>query len=401
MHNLTKIKIYRLLLRISYLPSLLFIFPFALLRKKNTSKLFFFFDRYAIGGAQKVHLDILESVSDTFKMVFFTRKSINKKLKQTFYSLPLTENHDIHFWCDNLLFRLFSVHYFAFFLNRHTEGIVLSSNSTFFYDMLPFLKKIYRIELLHNFTYGNHGMEFFGLANRRYLDKRLVIDGVTRNKIEAQYKAFKIDQTCLNKVEVIEYGVYIPASLSRKDGLPLRILYAGRGGPQKRVWLINQIAEYCMNRQLPVEFHFAGTMQADLSEMVKANAIMHGEIGNQDEMNSVYALCHVITLTSAYEGFPVFIKEGMAFGCVPVVTALEGNKLHLEHLSNALLIDEITDESQVVSLGIKNLQLLIDRPDLLNTLSKNAYQYASKHFGKTIFLNRYREILLKNVQPKD
>src|ERR1700730_9277936 len=112
MHNLKKIKIFRILLWITYPFAGLFIYPFALLKKKNKSQLFFFFDRYEIGGAQRVHLDILESVKDIQKQVYFTRKSLNDKLKQAFYSIPNSQNADIHFWSNNLILRLFSVHFF-------------------------------------------------------------------------------------------------------------------------------------------------------------------------------------------------------------------------------------------------------------------------------------------------
>ena len=181
MHNLTKIKLFRTFLWIVYPLALLFVYPFVLFKRKKRSSLFFFYDRYAIGGAQRVYLDILESVKDIPKTVYFTRYSPDDKLKQRFYSFPSTECHDIHFWCDNLLFRLFTVHYFSFYLNRHKQSRVLGSNSTFFYDMLPFLSKdINKIELLHNFSYGKKGMEFFGLANHYWINRRMVIDEITK-----------------------------------------------------------------------------------------------------------------------------------------------------------------------------------------------------------------------------
>jgi hypothetical protein len=153
MHNLTKIKIFRTLLWIAFPFALVLVYPFAVTKRKKKSSLFFLFDRYAIGGAQKVYFDILESVSDIQKTIYFTRQSSDDKLKEKFYSLPNTECHDIHFWCDNLLFRLFAVHFLSFYINRHHNAKLLSSNSTFFYDMLPFLsKKVRTIELFHNFS---------------------------------------------------------------------------------------------------------------------------------------------------------------------------------------------------------------------------------------------------------
>jgi glycosyltransferase involved in cell wall biosynthesis len=394
MHNLTKIKVFGFLLLVVYPIAFVFVYPFALAKRKKRSSLFFFFDRYAIGGAQKVYLDILESVSDIKKTIFFTRRSADDKLKEHFFSLPNTDCHDIHVWCDNLLFRLFSVHFFCFYLNKHYNIKVLGSNSTFFYDMLPFLnKKSIKIELLHNFSFDKRGMEFFGLANYKYLNKRMVIDDITKNNIIDQYRHYRIPQQYSKKIQVAEYGVQIPAAVTKPATPPLKVLYAGRGTPQKRIWLLNKIVEHFIANNSPVEFTFAGSMGTELSEAVKKYCNVFGEIGDQSVMQTLFSGHHIIILTSAFEGFPVVVKEGMAYGCVPIVTSLPGNKIHLKHLSNALLIDN-ENENKVVEDGIRHIELVLSQPQLLKKLSKNAYEYAQKKFGKQDFLTAYRIILL-------
>ena len=394
MHNLAKIRMFRLLLRVTYIPSLLLIYPFVYFKKKNRSHLFFFFDRYSIGGAQRVHLDILDTVKDIPKQVFFTRRSLNQKLKQAFYEVPNTESRDIHFWCDNLLFRLFSVHYFAHYLNRHGHATVLSANSTFFYDLLPFLKKkIFRIELLHNFSYGNKGMEFFGLANYEFLDRRMVIDGFTKNNIKAQYKDHQIGDAWFERVELVEFGVDIPQTLVKDYSSPLKIIYSGRGGPQKRVWLIDQIASYFIKADLPVSFHFVGPITNELSSFVRSGSVVHGEIAAQGKLNRIYSEAQVLLMTSAYEGFPVVIKETMAYGCVPLVTALEGNKTHLADGENAMLIEEINNEVNLVAIAKEKIEFLLNHHIELERLSRNAYAYAKIHFSKEPFFLKYRDLL--------
>ncbi|HEY0676909.1 MAG TPA: glycosyltransferase family 4 protein [Chitinophagaceae bacterium] len=394
MHNLTKIKLFRIAAWITYPIALVFIYPFVLLKKKNASHLFFFFDRYAIGGAQRVHLDILKSVEDVHKQVYFTRKSLNTSLKNEFYSIPNTVSKDVHFWCDNLLFRLFSVHYFVFYINRHASAHVFSSNSTFFYDMLPFFnRKVRTTELLHNFTFGKKGMEFFGLANHRHLTNRIVIDAHTLSNIRQQYDSAGLS-SYMDRVKLIEPGVMVPPYRRTAFTLPLKVLYAGRGGPQKRIHLLNRIAEHCIKEQLPVEFHFAGTMMDELSPTLKEHSILHGQISSQQKMYELYDHCDVILLTSAYEGFPMIIKEGMACGCVPVVTALEGNKTHLRHGYNALLINEVEDENLVVSIALNHINTLIDDTKLLFNLSKTCHEYAVLNFSLEQFRTAYREFLL-------
>lgn len=394
MHNLTKIKIFRILLWIAFPFALIFAYPFAVTKRKKKSSLFFLFDRYAIGGAQKVYFDILESVSDIQKTVYFTRQSSDDKLKEKFYSLPNIECHDIHFWCDNLLFRLFTVHFLSFYINRHHNAKVLSSNSTFFYDMLPFLSKgVTKIELFHNFSFNKKGMEFFGLANYKLLHQRMVIDNITKQNIIEQYATFGVPASFNERVHVVEYGVSIPDRVTKPSIPPLKILYAGRGTPQKRIKLLNRIVEHLIESNSPVEFTFAGSMGAELSAVVKAHCKVLGEIGDQNAMQKLFSEHHAIILTSAFEGFPVVVKEGMSYGCVPIVTALPGNMIHLTHLSNALLIYNVDNENEVVKEGIHNIEILLSQPDLLKKLSENAYEYAQKKFGKQDFIAAYRKLL--------
>jgi glycosyltransferase involved in cell wall biosynthesis len=395
MHNLTKIKVFRILLYVTYPFSLIFLLPAAAMRKKWNVRHFFFFDRYAIGGAQKVHLDILESISDLPKIVFFTRLSPNDKMKKSFYSFKNTRCFDIHFWCDNLLFRLFSVHYYAFLVNRYPNAVVLSSNSTFFYDMVPFLNKhVKKIELLHNFSYGKNGMEFFGLANYRYLDLRLVIDTITFQNILEQYHTFNVPKIYFDRVQTIEYGVPIPPPTQKPEMPPLNILYAGRGSKQKRIWLLNRIAEYFIQHGTAVTFTFAGSMGDELSPAVKAHCKVLTEVGEKTVMDDLFSKSHVIILTSSFEGFPVVVKEGMSFGCVPLVTALPGNKTHLVHDFNALLLDDVENEDSVVNHAINNIEMLLNNLDVLERLSKTCYDYAAQNFSKNNFLKTYRHLLL-------
>jgi len=394
MHNLTKIKLFRFLLWLVLPLALIFVYPFAMIKRKKKSFLFFLFDRYAIGGAQKVYFDILESVADIQKTIYFTRRSSDDQFRKRFYSFPNTKCYDIHFLCDNLLFRLFSVHFFSFYINRHDNAKVFGSNSTFFYDILPFLKKnVVKIELLHNFSFGKRGMEFFGLANYKFLNDRMVIDIVTRQNILDQYRLYGVPETFNDRIHVVEYGVHIPNAVVKTAIPPLKVLYAGRGTRQKRVWLLNRIAEHSIKNNFPVHFTFAGSMGSELSAMVKMNCNVLGEIGDQEMMQKLFSENHVIILTSAFEGFPVVVKEGMAFGCVPIVTALPGNKIHLEHLFNSLLIEDTEDENKVVEGGVRNIELLLSQPDLLVKLTKTAYEYAQKKFGKQSFITAYRTLL--------
>ncbi len=365
------------------------------MKKKNSTPFFFFLDRYSIGGAQRIHLDVLASIADIHKQLYFTRLSVEKGLKDVFYATSNADISNIHIWCDYLFFRLFTVHFYTFYVNRHKKAHVFSSNSTFFYDMLPFFKKhVIKTELLHNFTHGKNGMEFFGLANVKYLDHRIVYDNFTLANIKKQYETYHIDPKYFERIKFIEPGVLIPPPPQKDFSYPLKVLYAGRGGAQKRIPLLDKVATQCIEQGLALEFHFAGPMLDELSDFVKQQAVYHGQISKQEEMYALYKQSHIILMTSAYEGFPMLIKEGMACGCIPVVTDLVGNKTHLMHMQNGLLIDNFENEEAVVRNGVANLKLLSSDLALTRLLSGRAYEYAKVHFNRERFLEAYREFFL-------
>jgi L-malate glycosyltransferase len=381
-------------LRITYLPSLFLLYPFVILKKKQKGNLFFFFDRYSLGGAQRVHLDILKSVETTEKSVFFTRRSNDDTFKQEFESIKCTSLHFIENYCDYFLIRIFSVHYFAFYVNRHAHAKILSSNSTFFYDMLPFIRKeIVRIELLHNFSFGKTGMEFFGLINYPHLTWRLTIDKATKANIIKQYREYFVPDHFDQRVRTIEFGVDIPEQIPVKSEPPLKVFYAGRGGPQKRIPLMNAIALHFIKLNKPVRFYFAGTIEDELTVEVKQNSICYGAVSDKIILNKIFSDGHVLLMTSAYEGFPVLIKEAMAHGCVPVVTALPGIMTHLTNGDNALLITSVDDEKKVIEEGIQMISLLLEKKQVLEKISNTCFNYAKDHFNKKSFYLAYAELL--------
>ena len=381
-------------MRITYLPSLFLLYPFAVLRKKQKGNLFFFFDRYSLGGAQRVHLDILKSIENREKSVYFTRRSQDDTFKLEFENIKCTSFHFIEKYCEYFLIRIFSVHYLAFYINRHPLAKILSSNSTFFYDMLPFIRKeVVRIELLHNFSFGKNGMEFFGLLNCASLTWRLTIDEATKANIIKQYREYLVPAHFDQRVRTIEFGVDIPERIPEKSEPPLKVFYAGRGGPQKRIPLMNAIALHFIRLNKPVRFYFAGTIDNELTEEVKQNSICYGPVSDKIVLNKIFSEGHVLLMTSAYEGFPVLVKEAMANGCVPVVTALPGIMTHLIHGGNALLIPSVDDEKKVVEEGIQMISLLLEEKQVLEKISNTCFNYAKDHFNKKSFYLAYAELL--------
>ena len=117
-----------------------------------------------------------------------------------------------------------------------------------------------------------------------------------------------------------------------------------------------------------MQFHFAGTINDELSEEVKQNSFCYGPVSDKNILENIFSISHILLMSSKYEGFPVLIKEAMAHGCVPVVTALPGIMTHLINGENSLLINSVNDEYKVVEEGIQCINLLLKEKQVLENI---------------------------------
>jgi glycosyltransferase involved in cell wall biosynthesis len=137
-------------------------------------------------------------------------------------------------------------------------------------------------------------------------------------------------------VSVRPYAVALPGRLDRSyapAGRPLRLLYAGRiKQAQKRVLDLPVLARRLSERGVDFALRIVGdgTERAALAARVAAldaatRARVAVEPGRPPEtMAALLQETDVCILVSEYEGTSIFMLEGMAHGCVPVVTRVSG-----------------------------------------------------------------------------
>src|SRR5215210_4571717 len=160
-----------------------------LFARRNPSGLFFFFPFYQIGGAEKVHADIVACVADLRPWIFFTNKSKDEKFK------PLFEKSARLF--DISFLNLGSLAFYAYvgalaaFINRHGKAVVFGSNNVFFYHLISRLERDVRcIDLLHAF---GGGIEHVSLPLAARLDRRVILSRQSYADLEGQYRAHGVD----------------------------------------------------------------------------------------------------------------------------------------------------------------------------------------------------------------
>jgi glycosyltransferase involved in cell wall biosynthesis len=176
--------------------------------------------------------------------------------------------------------------------------------------------------------------------------------------------------------------------------LPLKIYYAGRGGPQKRVWIIVEIIKKCKLLNLPVEFKLAGSFKNEIPDAFIQEDIYLGELKGGEEMYNLHKNNDILLMTSAWEGFPLVIMEAMAFGAIPLVTNIDAIPEHITHNKNGYLLNFVTEEAKLIDEAVEQIKKCIDQNESLKLISQNAYDYAISNFSAEKFRQGYREIML-------
>ena len=355
---------------------------------RNASSLFFFFPFQHVGGAEKVHAEVVGCFAEQKPWVIFTKRSLNNRFRKLFTSQARLFN----LWAPLTYGYPLSVGIMAGLINRHSKPVVFGSNSLFYYLMIPYLKpEIKKIDLLHAF--GGKSDQF-SLPVVKMLDQRVVINGKTKQDLKAQYEASQIDPRLLDRVVLIENRVSVPREYPKKITRDvLTVLFVGRGAPEKRVHLIGKAATLCAENMIPARFEFVGDMGEALEPGDRGNCLVQGEITDPSRLTELYRQADLLVITSEREGFPVVIMEAMAQGVVPVSTNVGGISLHLRNGNNGILIKSGPEE-QIVTDLVQSIELLCRDRGLLKKLSRNAFDYAKATFDSETFCSSYKKLLV-------
>jgi glycosyltransferase involved in cell wall biosynthesis len=355
---------------------------------RNGSSLFFFFPFLHVGGAEKVHANIVNCFTDQKPWVFFTKRSHNISFKALYSARARLFN----VWALLTYGYPLSIGIMAGFVNRHRNPVVFGSNSLFYYLLIPYLKPEVRcIDLLHAF---GGGAESFSLPVATRLDFRVVINNRTQTDLSYQYYSKGLDSSLIRRVVLIENMVRLQGRCPEKrDSRVLRVLYVGRGSSEKRVHLVGRSARRCREESVSSEFILVGDLKAAVDAADRESCLFRGELSDPHELDRLYAEADVLLLTSSREGFPLVVMEAMAHGVIPVCTNVGGIPHHVQHGTNGFLVKN-GDEEKIVSDMVAILRTLSEDRVLLGKISRAAFDHASASFGPEKFCSTYRNLLL-------
>lgn len=357
----------------------------------QNSNIFFFFPFYHIGGAERVHIDILKVFKEYNPVCFITEKS-KDHFKEEFESLATL----IHLRkLSKKKFKTFFLKKIAKQINAKTNPIIFGCNSLLFYDLIPYLDKHVKIiDLIHAFSDNESwAAEIYSLPYVSRINKRVVLGAKTKNDFVNLYHHKNINSELNDNIVMINNKVSIPDSYDKKFNDNLVVLFVGRDSGEKRPSFFIEIAKKTLEINKEIQFKLIGDFSNFKNDNFVENVEFVDEIKEKQLLIEHYKNGDVIMITSRREGLPMVILEGMAYGMVPMSTNVgEIPSLINEENNNGILIDNNQDDSKIIDDFVAELIALNSNKTRVIELSKNAYNSIKEVYSEEEYVRKYKEL---------
>lgn len=266
----------------------------------------------------------------------------------------------------------------------------------FFYDLIPYLSPQVRIvDLTHSITPDRNWCEVLSLKTVDRFYKRIVLGEAALQAFRQIYSEHNISPSYASHFQIIKNKVDSPSSVLEKSSeTGLEIIFVARNSSEKRPRLVFEIARICKEKGLKTNFTIIGNFEEDY-QMYADFVHFAGTIRNKDVLNRYYKKAHLILITSIFEGFPMVLLEGMAYGAVPISTAVGEIPYYVsEKLETGFLVENDIDDL-LVTRFVSIIEEISNNPELLRNFSLNAMKLVRNNFSEALFEKSYIE-LLKN-----
>lgn len=356
--------------------------------ENNSSKLICFFPYTHIGGAEKVHIDIIEALSKLKPTIIFTGFSKNEKFLNQFSN-------------NGYVLNIPSALYHPVFA-KHAENLIkvsiekakpklLGCNSEFYFRLLPaFSKDIFCSNLFHDFIFvKDKTKENQWCSAFDRMDLMIFISEKARQNMFMFNKYHRL-RNGKDRLVLIPNSTEIPEYYSDKNLEEFNIIFVGRGSSEKRIDIILRIAEK-IEDTVGINFHLVGDLSKFIPASVPSNVSVVGEILDNNDLKSIYKKADILLITSNREGFPMVIMEAMARGVIPVATPVGDIPRYITSYENGFVSSSI-DPNIVVEEMVKFILILYNDLETRIRLSKNSYLFAKENFSISAFEKSYRKI---------
>ncbi|TAG42847.1 MAG: glycosyltransferase [Cytophagia bacterium] len=369
------------------------------------TNIFCFFSNFEIGGAERIHYNLVNSLAPQKVILFFTRKKYTPKGKcfekylNNHISIirldTILDNHILYKEKD-FLFR-----FLAFWIGKNKKNKIFSSICAAFHDFIAYIDDdVYNCNLVHD-THSE-SLVRYSLRNTDKLSKRFISHFNLKQIYQQLYLKQGIDEKYIERIKTLPYRIEGKIIQKTKlPSLPIKVVFVGRNHERdKRISWVIDLAEKTYVEKLPIIFSFLGT-NMNLLPISPAYSIHENKYGQ--ELNDFYLNDIDITLLlSPTEGLPLVFMEGSTFGCVPLSTEVGGIGEYYTHKKNAFLIPDNLSKEKTIAVALEYLKEIVDNPTILIEMREENYRLAKEKFiDITIMTDNFKKEFLSQNEANN
>lgn len=261
--------------------------------------------------------------------------------------------------------------------HRHQKPIILNTHGGLFHTQsLTAIKKIY----------------FLG-------GQKIMLKGVDLVVADSPHD-FELFRPIAQKMILIENGVDFSALSKKAKKNPKRFLYVGRLSKNKRIDLLLKTFGELKKQGRDFELRLAGpdweNLASELKQLAKdlkisEQVVFLGEISDQ-QLAVEFLSAKFFVSASRYEAFGISTIEGMAAGCVPIVSDIPSFRHFISDKKDGYLVDFSDCEKTAGIIG----EILSQKKDWSVRVRKSAKRFSWKQKAAE-WLNAYQNV----ISPKE
>lgn len=180
-------------------------------------------------------------------------------------------------------------------------------------------------------------------------------------------------------------------------GQPLVFFFGGRLDPEKGIELLLNAFKRLPTQQIRLQIYGDGYLRATVQQAAQADArITYGGVYPHDQVGVLLNQVDVVLVPSLWpENLPLILQEAQAAGVPALVADVDG------------MTECVTDGVNGFTFGVgdgtdlqRKLQMIIDRPQVLNAIKANIrhpqpgqYRVTSLEDEATLYLQQYQQIV--------
>lgn len=260
-------------------------------------------------------------------------------------------------------------------LEELNPNIIISANCALISWILPFiLRKTPKILELH-FSY--EGLQLRDINLYKNNKSKIFLHNRLRhliypfyNKVVVLTEHDRLKWNMKNCITIPNYSSF--KQHYNTDNKKKRIIAVGRLNEQKGFDRLINAWRFVVEKHpdYKLDIYGEGKLQKDLEKQITYCNLQQTVSlkGNTSDIDKEYAISQFLVLSSIYEGLPMVILEAFNFGLPCVCFNIAGIESIITNNYNGILIRD----GDIKALG-NAISGLIENPELLNKMSKNAY----------------------------